>query len=398
MEEAKNIYSKALDLLKNGLLSEGFVAALDQQANYRRVWARDSIITGLSALLTDDTILIEGMKKTLISLKQHQHANGMIPSNVSFDAEGNVTMVSYGTLTGKVDTNLWFIIGVLVYVRKTGDLNFMKEMLHAIENVFELLLSWEFNGRGLLYVPQGGNWADEYILEGFNLSEQLLYYWALSEAAVLDGKYLTKAKRLKDLIEINYWPAESNRSKAYHKTAFERQLGKGQTRHWLPGFKPAGYQTFFDCFAHALSFVLQFNSSEQEGKIIETLVRTTAETSDSLLPSFWPPIREKDAQWETLQTNWIYKFRNQPGAYQNGGIWPIFNGLLIAGLYRSGHQGMANKMKDALFLATALPENQFGFYEYIDAFSWKPGGAKHQMWSAAGVIFAEKAAQNVFIV
>ena len=398
MNDSKLTYSKAIDLLKNGLLKEGFVAALDQQDNYQRVWARDGIITGLSALLTDDPTLIEGMKRTLISLKQHQHAKGMVPSNVSFDAAGKATAVSYGTLTGKVDTALWFIIGVLIYVRKTGDQDFLKEMLPAVERILELLLFWEFNGRGFLYVPQGGNWADEYILDGYNLSEQLLYYWALYEAAVIDKKYRVKANKLKELIKINYWPTESNSSKAYHKTAFERQLKKGQNHHWLSGFKPSGYHTFFDCFAHGLSLILLFNTPEQEGKIIETLVKITAELPDSLLPSFWPPVKETDAQWETLQNNWIYQFRNRPGSYQNGGIWPVFNGLFIAGLYRSGHKGLADKIKEALLKTTALQNNQFVFYEYIDAFSWKPGGAKNQLWSAAGVIFAEKAAQNVFIV
>ncbi len=98
-----------------------------------------------------------------------------------------------------------------------------------------------------------------------------------------------------------------------------------------------------------------------------------------------------------MQSNWIYKFRNRPGAYQNEGIWPVFNGILIVDLYCSGHKTLADKMKEALFRAASLPENQFGFYEYIDAFSWEPEGAKHQLWSE-GVIFAEKAAQNVFIV
>jgi hypothetical protein len=44
-----------------------------------------------------------------------------------------------------------------------------------------------------------------------------------------------------------------------------------------------------------------------------------------------------------------------------------------------------------------LPEGQYGFYEYIDSINWHPGGVKHQLWSAAGLILAEKAAQNIFI-
>ncbi len=397
MDRAAEIYSRAIDLLKNGLLKQGYIASLDNLANYNRLWARDSIITGLSALLTDDRELIEGMKNTLMSLKQHQHTNGMIPSNLSLDTKGNITAVSFGTLTGKVDTVLWFVIGVLIYYRKTGDQDFIKEMQSSVEKAFHLLLSWEFNDRGLLYIPQGGNWADEFILEGYNLSEQLLYYWALNEAVIIHEDYLTKAKKLKEIIKINYWPAESNRQAAYHKTAFERQI-KREVHYWLPGFRPAGYYSFFDCFAQALSFLLAINSSYQQKEIVNSMNQILSETVGSLLPSFWPVIREKDTQWVSLQNNWRYEFRNRPGAYQNGGVWPVFNGLLIAGLYRSGQQAMAGKQKEALYQAVTLPEQQFGFYEYIDAFSREPGGSKYQLWSAAGVIFAEKATQNIFLV
>ncbi len=86
------------------------------------------------------------------------------------------------------------------------------------------------------------------------------------------------------------------------------------------------------------------------------LANTTSGLPDLLLPSFWPP-----------------------------------------DLYCSGHKTLAGKMKEAICGAAALPENHFGFYEYIDVFSWEPEGAKHQLWSE-GVIFVEKAAQNVFIV
>lgn len=393
-------YVKSVDLIRQGLTPEGYLAALEAHANYHRVWARDGIITGLAAILSNENDLIEGLKHTLLTLKTYQHSNGMIPSNIEFDINGNPEKISYGRLTGKVDTELWFIIGSCIYFNKTKDHQFKREVHQSIEKIIHLLQSWEFNGRGLLYVPQGGNWADEFILEGYNLSEQLLYYWALMEASrVFESELLQiKAQRLKQIIQINYWPSAENEDDAYHKTAFARLAKQGDVNYWIAGFKPSGYFHYFDCFAHALSFLLELNSASQIQNIKSSIEGIISGLDDTLLPSFYPFIEKGKPGWETLQNSWTCQFRNYPGAYQNGGVWPVFNGLLIAGLYKLNEINLADKLRQALLRAVALPDNTYGFYEYIDAKTWSVGGTKHQLWSAAGVIFAENAAQNIFLI
>lgn len=392
-------YHKGVALLRQGITSNGFVASTGFGANYHRIWARDSVITGLSALLTDEKELIESMRSTLIALKTNQHNNGMIPSNMEIDALGKVKNVSYGTLTGKVDAGLWFVIGVFLYFRKTRDRNFLNEMQQTIRKVFKTLAIWEFNGRGLLYVPQGGNWADEFVLEGYNLTEQLLYYWALEEASqvYVSGLYAEKARRLKELIMVNYWPSENNKNKAYHKTAFVHQLESGTTDYWMAGFKPSGYFTYFDCLAHALTFIIGINDTSQKQKVTTRIETIASGLKDFLVPAFRPVIKNGDAEWNTLQNNRTYQFRNRPGEYQNGGVWPVFNGLLIAGLYKSNEKELADKLRQALYRAVEMPDNQYGFHEYLNANNWSADGMKHQLWSAAGVIFAENAAQNIFL-
>lgn len=393
-------YHRAVALLRQGITSNGFVASTDFRVNYHRIWARDSVITGLSALLTDEKELIEGMRKTLVSLKKNQHSDGMIPSNMGIDTPGKVKKVSYGILTGKVDAGLWFLIGAFLYFRKTKDRSFIKEMQRTIRRIFKTLAIWEFNGRGLLYIPQGGNWADEFVLEGYSLTEQLLYYWALEEASrVYASKlYVEKARILKELIMINYWPYANNKSRAYHKTAFVHQMESGTANHWMAGFKPSGYFTYFDCLAHALTLILGINKKSQKHKITTHIENIVSGLEDFLVPAFWPVIKNTDTQWNTLQNNWTYQFRNWPGEYQNGGVWPVFNGLLIAGLYKSKERELADKLRQALYRGVEMPDNKYGFYEYINTNNWSTGGTKHQLWSAAGVIFAEKAAQNIFLV
>ncbi len=392
-------YCKGVALIRQGITSNGFVASTGFHANYHRIWARDSVITGLGALLTGEKVLIEGMRKTLIALEAHQHYSGMIPSNMEIDARGKIKHVSYGTLTGKVDASLWFVIGTFLYFNKTKDQNFINEMNQAVLKIFKMLEIWEFNGRGLLYIPQGGNWADEFVLEGYNLTEQLLYYWALKEASWVygSGLYAEKVRKLKELIIVNYWPSEINIEKAYHKMAFVHQIEQGTTKHWLAGFKPSGYFTFFDCLAHALTFILDINQASQKQKITTRIETIASGLKDFLVPAFQPVIKNRDAGWNSLQNNRTYQFRNRPGEYQNGGVWPVFNGLLIAGLYKSGEKELADKLRRALYRAVEMPDNQYGFYEYININNWSPDGVKYQLWSAAGVIFAETAAQNKFL-
>ena len=197
---------------------------------------------------------------------------------------------------------------------------------------------------------------------------------------------------------INYWPHEENIERAYHKTAYHKQLAITKTDYWMAGFKSSGYYNYFDCFAHALSFMLEINSTVQKKKITASINTITTELKDFLVPSFYPFIKETGDAWNTLQSNWTYQFRNFPGEYQNGGVWPIFNGLLIAGLYKSNENVLADKLRQALYRAVEMPDKQYGFYEYLDANNWTAGGVNHQLWSAAGVIFVENAAHNNFII
>ena len=54
-------------------------------------------------------------------------------------------------------------------------------MLPTPERVHFQLGAWEFNTRGLLCVPQTGDWADEYIHHGYVMSDQLLCLQGLRE-------------------------------------------------------------------------------------------------------------------------------------------------------------------------------------------------------------------------
>nr|NIT55843.1 glycogen debranching protein [Fodinibius sp.]NIV10829.1 glycogen debranching protein [Fodinibius sp.]NIY24427.1 glycogen debranching protein [Fodinibius sp.] len=158
-----NGYQKAIELLESCITEHGFLATPTELNNYRRIWARDSCIMGLAALLTEQTDLVEGCRHTLETLMRYQGPHGEIPSNV----DPVTKRVSYGGTAGRVDGNLWFVICCGQYWRLTKDQAFLNSIIEPLERVRFLLGAWEFNTRGLLYVPLTGDWADEYVHNGY---------------------------------------------------------------------------------------------------------------------------------------------------------------------------------------------------------------------------------------
>jgi glycogen debranching enzyme len=139
-------YKKSVDLMKQCVTKNGFIASTQDVDNYKRIWGRDGSIMGIAAMLTNDPELIESTRLTLETLLKQQGPHGEIPSNY----DPRTHRISYGGTAGRVDANLWFLICCGSYLRKTKDKHFFKLAIESIEKVRFLLGAWEFNNRGLL--------------------------------------------------------------------------------------------------------------------------------------------------------------------------------------------------------------------------------------------------------
>ncbi len=58
---------KAIQLLHSASTPNGFVAAVQEEDNYRRIWTRDSALCGLAALSTDDAALKQSVMLQIIA-------------------------------------------------------------------------------------------------------------------------------------------------------------------------------------------------------------------------------------------------------------------------------------------------------------------------------------------
>jgi GH15 family glucan-1,4-alpha-glucosidase len=382
-------YLKAIELLQECSSSEGFLASKENTSNYKRVWARDGVICGLAALASGKTELINTFENTLNTLALNQHKNGTIPSNVFVN--DNVSEVSYGGLAGRVDAVTWFIIGICQYAYYKKDDSILIKYKAEIQKCLALLEAWEFNNQHLMYVPLSGNWADEYITDGYVLYDQLLRIWALKSYNYFQKNLEIdiKIKNIISQIEINFTP--NNQKPKYHERAYNELNFSG----YMPcSFSPAGYKIQFDAFANSLALILNIGTNDFQNEILSSFEKIVCQTKLQLIPAFWPPIKPSDLDWNLLKNNCKYEFRNYPNEFHNGGSWPMVNGFYGLALIQKNQIDKSTQILNAINKANEI--NSYSFSENFNTETSNPNGVSFCAWSAAAAVFLHQSINTNF--
>ena len=367
-------YNKAIHILEQASTNFGFVAAVNEEDNYRRVWTRDSALCGLAALCTDQDALKLTYKTSIETIFKFQHRDGFIPGNVSPDA----SHVSYGSVVGRVDNHAWIIISACTYAMAQNDQEWLMQYKSAIQKSFRLMTAWEFNGRGLMYVPQSADWADEYYHHGYILYNQLLRLWALRSAAKAfdDPGYLNQAKELNGVIEKYY------SGKEFYAVQIERMWAKHEFPFWVMGFNTSALYTQFDMQANALALLLKIGDHASENKLVSYIEKLLL-LNDGMMPSYYPVITNEDVYMHDLKNNHAYRFRNLPHEFHNGGLWPVWNGFLSA-ILSLNYPGIAANINERI--EKTCMQNDWEFNECYHGQTNMPVGVSKCAWSAAGYI------------
>lgn len=400
---AREGYREALSLLERAACEHGFLATPSDQRNYRRVWGRDSCITGLAALASGRPDLIEACRRTLHTLARFRGPHGEIPSNVDVPAGE----VSLGGTTGRVDADLWFVIACGEYWRETRDEKFLEEMRQPLEEVRFLLGCWEFNNRGLIFIPPTGDWADEYVQSGYVLYDNLLYLQARRVFAEIhrdvhgraDEEQEERCRLMEKMIRKNYWfdhdCSDDGDEHVYHQVLYERGCKVARNRecrHWMPFFSTTGYGFRFDSFANVLASLVGVSNDHRNGLVDDYIDAHVVDPETMLLPALLPVITPKDEEWEDLQVSFTWKFKNQPYEFHNGGQWPMVTGFHAAGLAMRGKTDRAREFLDGIHRANRMPVEgePWSFPEFIHGMKHEPGGVRHMSWSAAGAVLGQR--------
>lgn len=384
-EEARE---KSIALLHELATPAGFLASKENIENYERIWARDGVVAGIASLVSGDEALIETFKQTLITLGQHQDKTGRIPSNIV----PKTGKTSYGTTVGRVDATIWYIIGVCEIATLGADREFFDIHRASVERALFYLECLELNGRGLLYIPQGGDWADEYINHGYVLFDEMLYYFALSAYAILtnDQKILMKRDTLKELIRVNYFPSSEE---VKNPLVYNKELYEYAAREYTPPL-PAAYFTNHSIRFHvdtfAISLLLLSNIIDESScENIRTNVRATCvHDSFPVIPAFHPVIMPGTHEWEHLRLNFLYEFRNKPNQYHNGGLWPLVHGFFISSFPKEDGAVQLDAFADV------LARDNYIFPEYYHGETFKAMGTHPLGFSASAYLIAYAAIEH----
>jgi len=377
IKEAKE---KSIELLKSLITTKGFIASSNDIDNYKRVFSRDGIIAGISSIKFKDKDLVESFKQTLLTLRRNQDKTGRIPSNVSLDEEN----ISYGTTVGRVDSSIWYVIGACFYYLETGDKEFLEESKDSIEKTVFYLECLELNGRGLIYIPPGGDWADEYINEGYVLFDQALYLMALDfyYKVFRNSETQDKINHLKSLIEINFFPDEKNKHHpdVYQSKLYEKILRDYKTESPIASFSAFGANYYYDLFGISILFNSNILKKDKIGSI-EKEFRIIHEKDLPLYPAFYPVIYEKDKDWDKLNNNYLFRLKNKPNEYHNGGLWGVAHGFYLASKNSLDE-------KEVFDFANILKRDNYKFPEFYHGITLEGMGTEKLGFTAAGYLLA----------
>ena len=344
----------------------GIHASLTETANYRAIFTRDSVMAGIAGLLLGAQDLVEWLDWTLEHLTDLQGPEGQIASNFEIRGDGPPA-VSFGTLAPRLDAPAWFLVGVGLGAR-VGAID-PAPYKDAVARVVRLLDALEYNGRHLLWVPTGGDWADEWIYEGYVLHDQVLRAWGLRLVGETYGQrpWREKSARIAEAVDARFWPDD-----------------RAHPELPLAAFTPTRRFDMFDlasCSLLAVSGLLPRRADAALDWIAREYLARGA-----LPPAFAPVIDEGHPDWPALRRYQLHGFRNRPHEYHHGGIWPIWLGWLALALARAGRHDALATLR-ALATEAMGPGADFRFPEYLHGRTGEPGGTERMAYTATGIVF-----------
>lgn len=361
---------------------------------YPHVWARDSVITSLGALLSPGHE--KCLATSLRTLGGQQSELGAIPNNVSV-ATGRLDH----TNAGSVDSNLWFILGHAFQYHADGNGDFLRAQWPVLEKALLWLRYQDSNGCGLLEVHEAADWAD-LLANRFNiLYDNVLWYAALramaemADALGLDGgHYVEMAGDVRHKIRIVLWVGQENEDEwgptCPGHTEWKHTLSQVdpvlvKRPYFLPYVAFRDYGDYCDVFGNLLAILLGVANPAQEKRILDYLHQVGI-ADPYPVRVLHPVIYPGSKDWREYYRN---NNLNLPEQYHNGGIWPFVGSFYVAALVKAGRMDEARRQLEKLAEVNQMGvEAEWEFNEWCHGRTGQPMGYPHQAWSAGMYVFA----------
>ncbi|MDP4277332.1 MAG: GH116 family glycosyl hydrolase, partial [Bacteroidota bacterium] len=321
--------------------------AISGRPGYAWYFGRDAVWSGLAFNGLGD---FETVRKVLETMIRYQQVDGKIyheltsSGSVHFDAS---------------DATPLFVNLMAEYLRRSGDLDFVRKNMPAVHKAMAYCYSTDTDGDHLIEISNVGHgWLEGGELYGSQTEFYLVGLWnqALLDAAYLSGvlgqtkeagNYLKDAGIVNKLINNDFWNPDG-----YYN--FGKKADGSYTKELI-----------------SLTTVPVYLGVTDSAKSLTTIKHfSTAEYS---------------ADWGVRMINDDYS-QFSPTAYHMGSIWPLFTGWTSLAEYKTGryNQGyehmMSNLFNYTYFSLGRVPE-------VINGLVYKTSGiTMHQCWSETMVI------------
>ncbi len=299
-----------LALVKNPLVGEGLVAGYGlsgegQRPGFAWFFGGDGSINSMAALDAGDFALV---KQEIKFLFKYQRKDGKIPHEISQGMSPSQWFSKYGFGFFHGDTTLYFVVLLGDYLKRTGDLRFIRKYAGKIYRAMSWMLYADQDDDGLVESEKAGVGAAEVgpmrqkmktdiLLAGLSVRawESLAYIWKalkFRRNAVVSSKF---AKKARENFERLFWDEENS--------------------FYFYGLKDP---------KHSIKELSAWPSVPMSMGCVEEKHGTMAART---LASPW------------LSTDWGVRFLASlsnfydPTSYNNGAVWPFLTGFSSLALY-----------------------------------------------------------------
>ncbi|MBT8250427.1 MAG: hypothetical protein KJN81_09185 [Acidimicrobiia bacterium] len=406
-------YEQSLALMRRAAQQDGFSASpgLD---HYQGIWSRDAAITCLGASRTGDEQLVGTVARTLRGMADRMSGAGQIPA-VYWREPG---YWDWGD-AGCVDANAWFVIALADYLDATGDVDTARGLWSPVARVVEWLGRQDANNFGLIDSGRATDWMDSSLSRsGKVLQVNVLYYWCIVRAGeiarALGEREPLDPEGVRERINTVFWPSTdrplvsvldhvdypTQPTRLPHPTAEAgfREAIRDDRGFYLASVEYGRWVDVCDVQANLLAIVSGVAVGVRAELILDYLA---AEGVADPFPSktFPRPIEPDADPWglfdpesDRLQDP---RWRNPPGSYHNGAVWPYIGGFHIAALAKVGRTDEARQMLVHLAQANRIALNgNWGFHEWLRDETGEPSGAPDQAWNAGTYAMAYQLLQD----
>lgn len=415
----------------------GTVAALQSDnlsaENYAECFVRDFIPSALVFLADGRSDIVRNFLETVLTLRTrrrmvagHEIQPGVMPASfrVQTDANGiEHVQADFGERAigrvAPVDSMMWWIILLNVYVQATGDrsLSDSEEFQSTMEQILHLCLKDSFEVSPALLVPDACTMIDRRMgIYGHPIEIQALFYGVLrivhslynsttKESATLLHTASTREKALLNYVRIFYW-LDLDRLNEIHRYTTEEfgidsinvlNIYPESIPDWVSDWLPdeGGYlvgnigasRMDFRYFSlgNSLSIMFGLTSQTQAERIMKLYELRWEHLIGAMPIKICYPAME-GLEWQVRTGS---DPKNVPWSYQNGGNWPALLWTFVAAAMKTGRGDLAERAYNVA--ANRLLDD--GWPEYYDGRAGRLIGRRsnfNQVWSATSLILAHK--------